>query len=164
MRIKSDNALGNVENEFNRLKEELTVESFTKAYTAFIDQAEKNLVTKKANGKRIPEGLSNTFYQGANISQHFGQGAASKTPYLNWGEVSIYYLIDTKDIVIGVELDKYPELEVLAVPIGYRKIGARKKEMPIFYSSTKETINLVELYDKFLDMIRSIMIAKKMAF
>lgn len=139
------------------LSRNVTAEKFQIAYTRFMIQADKNSVTQKANGSRTPYGFeSNRDYDGARLSQHFGQGAASLTPYLNWWVVSIYYITSKGLIVIGIEEDRYPHLNQLK-PLRFEKMGNKNTRVAVFYSTTKTNINWVELYNTFVEVSEDVM-------
>lgn len=46
------------ENNCSELRRIVTLDLFEKAYNAFINQADKNLITKKAQGSKVPYGFS----------------------------------------------------------------------------------------------------------
>ena len=92
-------------------------------------QAEENSVTGKSNGSRTPEGFVKMKDDGADFVQHFGQSAASKTPYMNWWILSIYYLVDSGNIVMGIEEERYHHLNEMKIqPSRRERIGRKKKE------------------------------------
>ncbi len=144
----------------SELREVVTKERFEKAYKAFMEQAEKNAETSLAKGSRTPVGMpfksGRNAVDGRDFTQHFGQGAASKTPYMNWHVVSVYYIVDSGQIAIGIEKDKYPKVTQMN-PIRYEKWGNRKTDMAIFYETVKDKINYKELYDKFIDVSEEVM-------
>ena len=138
------------ENGTSELRRILSPEQFEKSFSAFMIQAEKNAVSKKSQGPRYPEGFENNKHvDGCNFSQHFGQGAASKTPYFNWHVVSIYYLVDISKIIIGIEVSRYPHIGKMK-PLRIAQLGNRQTGVAVFYETTKEKIDYQELYDKFL--------------
>ena len=95
----------------SELGRNVTLDKFKTAYRMFMEQAEKNAISKKSEGKRFPYGFSDNYkFDGAGFLQHFGQGAASKTPYMNWWVVSIYYIVDSGAVIMGIEENRYPYL------------------------------------------------------
>jgi hypothetical protein len=118
----------------------LTPELFEKAYVKFIEQADKNAISKKSEGSKVPFGFSgqNTF-DGANFTQHFGQESSSKTPYINWWVVSIYYIIYTGRIIMGIEEDRYPHLNKMK-PLSFKQIGNKKINIAVFYEASKNNV------------------------
>ena len=89
------------------LSKTVTVNAFEQAYIKFIEQADKNAISKKAQGSKTPYGFSvRPECDGAHFKQQFGQGTPSSTPYMNLWVVSIYYIIDSGNIVMGIEEDR----------------------------------------------------------
>ena len=93
---------------------------------------------------------------GADFTQHFGQGAASKTPYMNWHVVSVYYVVETGRIVIGIEKERYKQLDRMH-PIRFEHLGNRKTEVAIFYETVKDKIVYKVLYEKFIGISEEVM-------
>ena len=141
------------------LSKVVTASAFEKAYTAFIEQADENAKSGKSNGKKIPFGFSERPYcDGAHFMAHYGQGAASATPYMNWWAVSIYYLPANGNIVMGIEANRYPHLREMQIkPLRYEQIGKKKVSIAVFYSTNKSNVNYNELYDKFIDTCEEVM-------
>ena len=133
-----------------------TAESFEKAYSMFLEQADKNAISQKAQGSTIPFGVSAPISDGFALTQHFGQGVAGKTPYLNWHVVSIYYIVDEARIVMGIETERYPHLNQMK-PLKYEQFGNRKASIAVFYESAKAEINYAELYERFIDVSEEVM-------
>jgi hypothetical protein len=92
---------------------------------------------------------------GKTLSQHFGQGTASQTPYLSWYVVSIYYLVEDSTIIIGIEKNRYSHLPQM-MPIRYGKFG-RKEEVAIFYEKAKDKLDYAELYEKFISISEEVL-------
>lgn len=138
-------------NKYNsELRQFVTAELFEKAYRSFIEQADKNAISKKSQGTKKPLGfVVRNIFDGGNFSQHFGQGAASATPYMNWWVVSIYYIPDTGNIVMGIETERYSHLNKMK-PLRIEQIGKKKTNVAVFYSTSKENVNYYELYEKFI--------------
>ncbi len=144
------------------LSSHVTAEVFEKSYRKFMEQAEKNAVSKKAHGKRIPYGLNDrTEFDGGDFVQHFGQGSASKTPYLNWWVVSVYYIIGSR-IVIGIEENRFPHLGKMT-PIKYEMIGNKKERIAVFYETPVENIDFRKLYESFINVSEEVMQLNRLA-
>ena len=141
----------------SEMRKNVSVKAFEKAYLKLLEQAKINAVTKKSEGSSVPYGFSaNNFFDGATFSQHFGQGAASKTPYMNWWVVSIYYVVDNNTIVMGIEENRYPYLDKMS-PIKYEKIGNKKIRIAVFYESDAESVDYEELYESFINTAETVM-------
>ena len=66
---------------------------------------------------------------------------------MNWWVVSIYYIIDSGNIVMGIEEDRYPHLKKMQTkPLRYEQIGNKKTNVAVFYSAAKDDVNYGELY------------------
>ena len=141
----------------SELRKNLSAKAFEKAFLKLIEQAKINAVTKRSNGSTVPYGFSgNNHFDGANLSQHFGYGAASKTPYINWWVVSIYYDVDNDIVVMGIEENRYANLDKMA-PIKFKKIGNRSVRIAVFYESTVDSVDYEELCRKFIDVCETVM-------
>lgn len=143
----------------SELSKTVTANIFERAYIKFIEQADKNVISKKAEGSKTPYGFSaKPECDGAVFKQQFGQGTPSSTPYMNWWVVSIYYITDSKRIVMGIEKERYAHLGKIRIkPLCYEVIGNKKTEVAIFYSETKNNVNYVELYEKFVTVCEDVM-------
>ncbi len=142
-----------------------TEDVFKKAYKLFLDQADKNAVSKKSNGDKLPYGITKAddnrikeINGGGRfgVGQHFGQGAASKTPYINWFVVSIYYSPDEESVVMGIEKERYPKLKQME-PRRYTQLGNKRTEVAVFFQASKENINYEKLYNAFIDVSEQVM-------
>lgn len=144
-----DTPIKAVNGELSRI---ITFEKFAKAYSSFLEQADNNSVTKKAEGSKIPYGFDggNVIYNWK-FSQHYGQGAASKTPYISWFVISIYYVIDSTKIIVGIEKERYPHLGKMN-PIKIEEIGKKDRYVAIFYECDKNNIDYKELYEHFISV------------
>ena len=131
------------------LRKNVTLETFKEAYIRFIKQADENFLTGKGKGSRTPYGFSVSKIYGCNLSQHFGQGAASKTPYINWHVVSVYYLPDNGKIVIGIEEQRYKYIKQMK-PKKYTQLGNKSDRVAIFYETYKDNVDYSELYNEFI--------------
>lgn len=130
----------------------ITFEKFKKAYSGFIEQADKNVITKKGEGSKIPLGFDGeTIINEWKFSQNFGQGAPSKTPYVSWFVVSIYYITESAKIVVGIEEDRYPHL-VEMNPIKTEAIGKKDRYIAVFYECDKNNIDYEKLYEHFISV------------
>ncbi len=145
-----------IENELSKI---VTYEKFEIAYSRFLEQADKNARTQKSEGSKTPYGFvfetKQNFICGGAFSQHFGQGAASKTPYISWHVVSIYYVVDSKKIVIGIEESRYPHLQNMQ-SIRTEAIGKKDRYVAVFYECAKDSIDYKELYNKFMDVSQQV--------
>lgn len=137
----------------------VTQRMFEQAYEKFIEQAEQNAFSKKSNGSRTPYGFASApECDGAAFVQHFGQGAASATPHMNWWVVSVYYNISSREIMIGIEDGRYPLMNDMQIkPIRFDKVGNRKKRIVVYYSTNKDTVNYEILYDTFITICEEVM-------
>ncbi len=144
----------------SELRELITEKMFEQAYEHFLEQADENAKSKMARGSRTPFGMpfksGKNAVDGVDFTQHFGQGAASKTPYLNWGAVSIYYIVDSGRIVMGIEKDRYKYLDKMS-PLRYERFDNRKTDIAVFYETTRDKIDYHELYNKFLKVSEEVM-------
>jgi hypothetical protein len=143
----------------SELSKVVTAQAFEKAYSAFIEQADKNFISKKAQGSKVPFGFSEKpKCDGEYFNAKYGQGTSSATPYMNWWVVSIYYLPENGNIIIGIEEERYPHLKEMKIkPLRYDIIGNKKINTAVFYSTTKSNINYGELYESFLDVCEEVM-------
>lgn len=143
----------------SELSKAVNVNAFEQAYIKFIEQADKNAITRKAQGSKTPYGFSERpECDGAHFKQQFGQGSPSSTPYMNWWVVSIYYIIDSGNIVMGIEEDRYPHLkEMQTKPLRYEQIGNKKTNVAVFYAAAKDSVNYGELYESFMTVCEEVM-------
>ena len=140
----------------SELRQKVDVETFELIFREFLRQSDDNAITKKSFGGKKSKYLDNTRFDGADLLTQYGQGAASKTPHINWWVLSIYYLPNNGKIIMGIEADRYPHLDKMK-PISYKDIGGRDVKIAVFYETTKNTLNYVELYDTFLDVAEQVM-------
>lgn len=133
--------------------------AFERSFAQFIKQADDNVISGKGAGGQTPFGFAvKPYVDGADVSIHYGQGSASKTPYLNWWVVSIYYVPDNGNITIGIEETRYPHLKKMRIkPVQYSQIGNKKDQIAVFYSTTKANINYIDLYENFLNICEEVM-------
>jgi len=143
----------------SELSQILDTTTFERTFSAFINQADQNAETKKSKGGQTPFGFNKKpKCDSADLSTHYGQGAASKTPYLNWWVVSIYYLTDSGNIIMGIEEDRYPHLKEMSIkPARYMQIGNKKVDVAVFYSTTRECLNYEELHKAFIEVAEEVM-------
>ena len=148
-----------VNEHISELSTVVTQPVFEQAYDKFMEQAEKNVLSKKSNGSRTPYGFSSIpNCDGAGFLQHFGQGAPSMTPYMNWWVVSVYYIVDSRDIIIGIEEGLYPLVNDMQMkPIRFERVGKRKNRIAIYYSTNKEILNYADLYENFIAICEEVM-------
>ncbi len=152
-------------NNSSELSRTLTEDIFEKAYSLFIEQADKNAISKKSHGDKLPYGITKEDdnrikeIDGGGrfgVGQHFGQGAASKTPYINWYVVSIYYSPDDGSIIMGIEKDRYPKLKHME-PRRYTQLGNKKTEVAVFFQSSKDNLDYEKLYEAFINVSEQVM-------
>lgn len=143
----------------SELAKMVTLERFEKAFNAFSVQALENSKTHKANGKKVPFGFSKKVdVDGAIFGLHYGQGGATKTPYMNWWVASIYFLPEKGEIVFGIEENRYPHLAEMSIKAtACKKIGNKPEPVAIFYTATKDDLKIDELYEIFLNVCEEIM-------
>lgn len=136
----------------------LPCNAFEKTLEAFIKQADANAVSGKSGGGQTPYGFSSKpKCDGAEVSTHYGQGGASKTPYLNWWVVSIYYLPDSGNVIMGIEENRYSHLKEMQIkPMRYSRIGKKSVQIAVFYSAVKTNINHKELYENFINVCEEV--------
>ena len=146
-----------LENDLSRI---VTFEKFEMAYSKFLEQADKNATTQKSEGSKTPYGFDfeprKNFINGGAFSQHFGQGAASKTPYMSWHVVSIYYAVKSERVILGIEQSRYSHLKDMQ-PIRTVAIGKQDRYVAVFYEIQKDNIDYHELYNKFMDVSQQVM-------
>jgi hypothetical protein len=150
------------ENHSSELRRTMTADQFEKAYKIFIEQADKNATTRKSHGEKLPYGITREDNErmksidGGGMSQHYGQGAASYTPYINWHVVSVYYIPVTGQIIIGIEKERYPHLNKMK-PLRYSQIGNKNVDVAVFYETSKDSVDYGELYWKFIEVSEEVM-------
>ncbi len=133
--------------------------AFEGSFSDFIKKADANAISGKGAGGQTPYGFSGKpRCDGADVSTHFGQGGASKTPYLNWWVVSIYYTPDSGNIDLGIEESRYPHLKEMQVkPVRSVKLGNKKENTAVFYSTNVSSLDYTTLYDYFLNVCEEVM-------
>lgn len=138
----------------SELRRNITEKIFEKAFTLFIEQANKNQSSEKANGTMVPYGFKNIpTFDGEKFKVQYGQGRASKTPYMNWWVVSIYYIPKSGDIILGIEIERFKHWKAISLkPLGLQKIGGRSNNVAIYYSTNKNKLNIIELYHNFINL------------
>jgi hypothetical protein len=142
----------------SELRKNLTVNKLEIAYKDFMKQAEKNAVSGKSEGKKIPLVLLNgNIFDGSGVLNQYGYGAASKAPHINWWVVSIYYEVESGRIVMGIEEDRYRYFDKLTKPTRYTHIGKKNVRVAVYYEATKNTVDYNELYEKFIDLSEQVM-------
>ena len=146
----------------SKLSQVVTATAFKNAYAAFIGQADKNALSGKAEGAKTPYGFSEKpECDGALFKCQYGQGTASATPYMNWSVVSIYYLPNSGDIIMGIEEDRYSHLKEMSIKPEYAQIGNKKVRTAIFYSTNKSRVDYGELYEKFISVCEEVIQIKQ---
>ena len=154
LRIKSY-ATKHYESELSKI---VNSNAFEKAFKHFIEQANVNAISKRSEGEKVPYGFKEKLScDGAEFGQHYGQGAASLTPYMNWHVVSIYYLPQTEDIFIGIEENRYAHINEISIkPLRCSRIGNKQINTAIYYSTSKNNIVYSELYDNFIQLCEEV--------
>lgn len=141
----------------SELRRRLTPQLFEEIFIDFMRQADINMLSRTANGSKRPVGFeNNNQIDGADFSQHFGMGSASRTPYLNWWVVSIYYIVNSGKIVLGIEDDRYPHLDEMN-PIGQTYMPNKKKNIAVFYRTTRDQLDYNALRENFLMVAEEVM-------
>ncbi len=140
-------------NDLNIFMEKYSqLDYFKQAFDNFLKQADQNKISKKAEGKEtIPElGL---------LRRNFGQGNASRAPYMNWYVVSIYYLTDKNEIIIGIAKNFLDDPSRHLDNMNFSKLGeellgtnSEDKTVAVYYKTSRELLNYDELYKKFVDL------------
>ena len=151
----------------SELTKVLPYEKFETAFKSFMKQAEANAITGKSRGSKAPVGIvapkasdysGKLLVDGAHLGVQYGQGAASHSPYFNWGVVSIYYLVSDNRICLGIEEDIYGKVRQLPAK-RYAIIGNKKAYVAIFFEVDADSLDFHELYDAFMrlaDKVRSL--------
>lgn len=151
----------------SELAKVLPYEKFETAFKSFMKQAEDNAISGKSRGSKAPVGIvapkasdssGKLLVDGAHLGVQYGQGAASQSPYFNWGVVSIYYLVSDNRICLGIEEDIYGKVRQLPAK-RYAIIGNKKAYVAIFYEVDADSLDFHELYDAFMklaDKVRSL--------
>ena len=147
-------------NRSSELRCRLPLEVFEKIYSNFMNQADINAISQKANGAKVPMGIAYSTddytIDNGKFLQHFGQGTASQTPYISWHVVSIYYIVPSARVVLGIEEDRYPKVTQMS-PYSFERIGRKKTDIAVFYEGSKENLNYKELYEKFICVSEEVM-------
>ena len=133
----------------------VTFEKFQPAFVEFLKQADENAITKKSEGSKTPYGFTAETAKDI-LGLHFGQGAASRTPYMNWYVVSIYYIPETSKIVLGIEEGRYSHLDEMQ-PLKTEAIGKKDRYVAVFYECDKNNIDYKELYEHFVSVSEQVM-------
>ena len=139
------------------LRRILTLDKFTVAFDKFVEQADKNALSNKANGSKKPFGIVDGKAKGkilidsGYLGQTFGQGTPSATPYFNWHCVSIYYLTNENQFILGIERYRYQHIMELH-PKYFKKIGNKKIDIGVFYECGKSELDYSTLYDSFINV------------
>ena len=156
---KGKNNTANKAEHTSELSQVVTATAFEKAYAAFIDQADKNASSGKTQGAKTPYGFSEKPKCGGELFKcQYGQGTPSAAPYMNWSVVSIYYLPNSGDIIMGIEEDRYSHLKEMSIkPLRYAQIGNKKVSTAVFYSTNKSSVDYGELYEKFISVCEEVM-------
>jgi len=127
-------------------------DEFKKILELFIQQAKLNKNTGRSNGNHQAR-----FNTGAKLYNHFGQGAASKAPYINYWWISIYWNPEMHELVLAVYTDTedlagatfFPPKELSGIDATIPGKGRVTK----LYSCSDDYIenDILELYEKFME-------------
>lgn len=145
------------------LRSVLPYSTFRYSFEQFMRQAEENVVTNRASGSRLPAGVNpnepgkkTCLVNGGYLAQHFGQGAPSRTPYYNWHVLSIYYLVNTGRIIMGIEDKRYKHIDsITCVRVDSSVIG--RKPIHVVYECRKDTLDYEKLYEMFMSTSEEIL-------
>ena len=143
----------------SKLRTILDSEAFEATFEDFLRHADENAISGRGRGGQTPGGFyAKPVCDGATVAVHYGQGGASKTPYLNWWVVSIYYIPENGNIVLGIEESRYSHLKEMRLsPLRYSKLGNKKENVAVFYETTKSSLKYKELREKFLAVSEEVM-------
>lgn len=138
----------------SEISQNLTLEMFENAYTCFIEQADKNAKSGKAEGTKVPFGYGEiSYYDRAEFKAEYGRGRASSRPYMNWWAVSIYYLPDSGQIILGMEEGRYNHQKKIEIkPKEIKSVGKNRANVIVYYSTNKRTVDYKILYNKFIEL------------
>ena len=70
---------------------------------------------------------------------------------MSWHVVSIYYVVESQKIVLGIEEFRYPHLKEME-RIKTEAIGRKDRNVVVFYECYKNSIDYKELYNKFMEV------------
>ena len=132
---------------------------FTENFSEFCKQVETNMVSGKSHGNRSME-----FSTGAALDVRYGQGAASRAPYINFACVNIYYDTTTDKIRLAMAwenygnyydksaITEYPELEEFTDTQDIVLPGASKGLATQVLEFPTNAVNSDRLYDTFIGL------------
>jgi len=165
MSDKGKNNTANKAEHTSELRQRVTAAAFKEAYKAFIAQADENASSGKAKGSQTPYGFpEKPKCDGEHFKCQYGQGTPSAAPYMNWSVVSIYYLPNSEDIIMGIEEDRYSHFKEMSIkPLRYAQIGNKKVRTLVFYSTNKSRVDVDygELYEKFISVCEEVIQIKQ---
>jgi hypothetical protein len=84
----------------SELRKSISAELFEKIYIQFMEQAEQNAISMRSNGSERLDGKNKYTAYGKDLARKFGSGNSSRTPYICWYVVSIYYIFARKRLII----------------------------------------------------------------
>ena len=85
-------------------------------------------------------------------------GTPSIAPYMNWRVVSIYYLSNNGNVIMGIEEDRYPCLKEMPIKsLRNDKIGNKKVNTAVFCSATENSVNYSDFYECFMSGCKEVM-------
>ena len=149
------------DSDYKWLTEQFSFNEFTDMVTRFIKNSQ--LATKNGTTKGLTQKYN--FRSGFSLQNRYGMGAVSKTTYINWHVVNIYYHVAAHTLYIAIQDD--PKREINAKQISdYEHLtkGAEVMELPgkgrvykYFEMSDKPTAeDLNNLYAAFFDLCSQI--------
>lgn len=147
----------NNDDKSSEIRKFLTVDVLEKAYKAFMEQADKNALSKKSQGVKIPYGFSEKpKFDGAYFNPHYGQGSPLKSPYMNWWVVSIYYLPEDGNIYVGIQKDRYPHVKKMKISPLRNIVLPNKMVIDVYYSTRRDSIDYTELHKHFINVCEEV--------
>lgn len=132
---------------------------FQNAIASFIKQATQNQISKTTKGSRRVYEFSN----GARLDNHYGQGAASKAPYINYWWVSVYWDTLDDNIILAAyfttpdishDLRQQLLVSFSNPPVRYIDIPGKGPVINLFMCKKDELYEKIdELYSEFMRSI-----------
>jgi hypothetical protein len=134
-------------------------DEFVSKFDGFCKQAETNKVSGKSHGDRRMD-----FSTGAALDVRYGQGAASRAPYINFACVNIYFDTTTDKIRLAMAwgnygnyydksaITEYPELEEFADTQDVVLPGVSKGLATQVLEYPTDNVNTDALYEAFVKL------------
>jgi len=142
--------------EIHNFEQAYPFDEFAKIFKQFHEQAKANKVNGKSHGNRSVD-----FSTGAKLSTRYGQGAASRAPYINFSCVNIYWDTSMDKIRLAIalsnygyyfeksviteypELDDFQEVQDVILPGVGKGLAIQVQEFP------EDAVDLRKLYTSF---------------